>query len=825
MSEVFINFVRRPVCQQKSPVSGHGMVAHPYDIILSLHTSFGMKKLTLLVLCWNMLFWGSVGATAQSDGPEANYNVIPLPHKVALTQQAPFVMGQNTVVSYEKRNPALARNARFLSQYIKDITGLSLPTRAGRIKSGEIHLAVDENVGHGNTEAYEIEVTDANVRIVGASAAGVFYGIQTLRKSIPLATEGQGGSIVFPAGRIADAPRFSYRGGMLDVSRHFFTTDEVKRYIDILALHNINHFHWHLTDDQGWRVEIKKYPRLIEVASRREETVIGHNSGRYDGTPYGGYYTQEQIKEIVDYAAQRYITIVPEIDLPGHQQAALAAYPELGCTGGPYKVWTMWGVSDNVICAGNEQAMVFLENVLDEIMDLFPSSYIHIGGDECPKTQWKKCAKCQQRIKDEHISGDNRHSAEDYLQSYVMARMEQFVERRGRHIIGWDEILEGKLAPGATVMSWRGMGGGIEAAKQHHNVIMTPNEFMYFNYYQSADTKNEPIAIGGYIPIEKVYGFEPTKGFPEENKHYVIGVQANLWTEYITSMEGVEYMLLPRMAALSEIQWTQPEQKDYAGFLQRMVHQFGLYDSMDLNYATHLFDVHATRVPDLKKHSLTITFSTLGDAKIYYTLDGSEPNASSTCYQPGEPLVLHGSADIKAVAIRKGGVRSRVFADHVRVSKSSMRPITLKYPPHPTYAYQGAPMLVDGKQGSGTYKNGTWLGFQGNDLDATIDLQEPTEFRQLCFNANMVKGDWILLPSSVSVSVSDDGEHFREVASKVYPAEVPQNAPDGNHSLICDFEPQKARYVKVVIKGRQLPEWHAGAGHPAFIFVDELSLY
>jgi hexosaminidase len=319
--------------------------------------------------------------------------------------------------------------------------------------------------------------------------------------------------------------------------------------------------HWHLSEDQGWRMEIKKYPKLTEIGSKRKETVIGHNSGEYDNTPYEGFYTQEQIKDIIEYAQKKYITIVPEIDLPGHQIAALASYPELGCTGGPYEVWTKWGVSDDVICAGNDNAIQFLKDVLEEVMEVFPSEYIHIGGDECPKTRWKDCPKCQARIRKEGIKGDDKHSAEDYLQSYVTKEIEKFVESKGRHIIGWDEILEGELAPNATVMSWRGVSGGIEAAKKEHNVIMSPNTYLYFDYYQSKDTEHEPIAIGGYLPLEKVYSFEPTEGIPEEYKKYIVGVQANVWTEYISTFSKVEYMTLPRLAALAEVQWCAPSQR------------------------------------------------------------------------------------------------------------------------------------------------------------------------------------------------------------------------------------------------------------------------
>lgn len=430
-----------------------------------------------------------------------------------------------------------------------------------------------------NPEAYSLEVKQGQVVITAPTEAGVFYGIQTLRKSIGIA---EGGSIELPAVSITDEPRFGYRGMMLDVSRHFFSVDDVKCYIDMLALHNINRLHWHLSDDQGWRIEIKKYPKLTEIASQRKETVIGRNSGKYDGQPYGGFYTQQQAKEIIAYAAERYITVIPEIDLPGHMQAALTAYPELGCTGGPYEVWTQWGVSDNVLCAGNDKTIEFVKDVLAEIVEIFPSEYIHVGGDECPKTVWAKCPKCQARIKALGLKSDSKHTKEERLQSFVIHEAEAFLATKGRKMIGWDETLEGGLAPGATVMSWRGEGGGIEAAKQGHDVVMTPNTYLYFDYYQSKDTDTEPLAIGGYLPMERVYSYEPMpKALSPEEQKYIIGVQANLWTEYIPDLKQIQYMVLPRMAALCEVQWSQPNKKDYESFLKRVSRLVDIYQRMD----------------------------------------------------------------------------------------------------------------------------------------------------------------------------------------------------------------------------------------------------
>jgi hexosaminidase len=394
--------------------------------------------------------------------------------------------------------------------------------------------------------------------------------------------------VVLPAVTITDAPQFGYRGMHLDVSRHFFPADSVKVYIDMLALHNINRFHWHLSDDQGWRIEIKRYPELTEKGSIRKETMIGKTWNQYDNTPYGGYYTQDEVRDIVAYAADRHITIVPEIDLPGHMQGALHCYPNLGCTGGPYEVWTTWGISSDVLCAGNDEVFTFIENVFTEIIDLFPSEYIHIGGDECPKTAWQNCSKCQARIKQLELVGDERHSAEDYLQSYVTRRVEQFVNSKGRRIIGWDEILEGGVTPTATIMSWRGEAGGRAAAKMGNDVIMTPNVPFYLDYYQTADTDNEPIAIGGCNTVRDVYNYNPKpEGITDAEFKHIIGIQANLWTEYIATFSHLQYMALPRMAALSEVQWCDFNNKDYDDFVKRLQRLTKLYNRYGYNYAKH----------------------------------------------------------------------------------------------------------------------------------------------------------------------------------------------------------------------------------------------
>ena len=438
-------------------------------------------------------------------------------------------------------------------------------------------------------EEYSIDITKNNCIVKASSHNGFLYAVQTLKQltSVSIFSEEPAPTekFLFPCVRIQDKPRFGYRGMHLDCSRHFFSIEEVKKYLDIMALYKLNRFHWHLTDDQGWRAEIKKYPKLTEVGAFRNGTVIKKDWGSNDGIRYGGYYTQEQMKEIVAYAAKLGITVIPEIDLPGHMMGALAGYPELGCTGGPYEVWTTWGVSDKVLCPGKEGMFTFLEDVFTELMDIFPSEYIHIGGDECPKTEWEKCPACQAKIKELGLKGDGHHTAEQFLQSYVTARIQKFLNDHGRKIIGWDEILEGELAKGATVMSWRGTEGGIKASAMGFDVIMTPNTYCYFDYYQSQDQDKEPFGIGGDLPLEKVYSYEPLEGLDAGQSKHILGVQANLWTEYVTTPEHLEYMLLPRMTALSEVQWCKPEDKDIDRYKAAMeAESFRIFDILGYNY-------------------------------------------------------------------------------------------------------------------------------------------------------------------------------------------------------------------------------------------------
>lgn len=508
----------------------------------------------------------------------ADYNVVPLPNSVTMTGGEPFELTPSTTVAYPEGNKDMERNAQFLSKYVNDATRMTLSVVPGKAKKG-IRLVLDKKVS--GEEAYTIMVDKKGVTIAGSTPKGVFYGVQTLRKSLPV---GAATVVRLPSVKISDSPRFVHRGMMLDCSRHFFPLEFVKRYIDLIAMHNMNVFHWHLSDDQGWRIEIKKYPELTIKGSRRSGTVIGYNTALDDSIPYGGYYTQEQAREIVEYARQRYVTVIPEIDMPGHMLAALATYPELGCTGGPYEVGHRWGIYKDVLCVGNDKIYDFCEGVLDEIMQIFPSKLIHIGGDETPTEVWEKCPKCIKRAEDNNMTVKQ-------VQSYFTSRIEKYVNSRGRRIIGWDEILGGDISQSAVIQSWRDTKHGRIAAEAGHDVIMSPTSHCYFDYSQ-ADEKNskyEPTLCGGYIPVEKVYAFEPCdENLSESSRPHILGVQANIWAEYLLYPNQVEYQALPRMAALAEVQWTSGK-KDYQAFLKRLNRLVSFYDLYKLTYAKHLW--------------------------------------------------------------------------------------------------------------------------------------------------------------------------------------------------------------------------------------------
>ena len=738
----------------------------------------------------------------------AKVNVVPYPNSISMKTGAFNAVGASVHYDASFDEMTIKAIARFCDR-LSDATGTAASASEGSSRTG-IAFIMDPTMAE---EAYTLDITAKAVKAKASSLRGIIYASQTI---LQMLTE----DMTLPCCKIEDAPRFSYRGEHLDEARHFYGIDEVKKILDLMEIHKMNAFHWHLTDDQGWRIEIKQYPKLTEVGSIRKETLVGR-SDRYDGQPYGEgmWYSQEQIKEVITYAAERGITVIPEIDLPGHMLAALTAYPELGCTGGPYEVWGRWGVSDDVLCAGKEEVMVFLENVLAEIADLFPSEYIHIGGDECPKVRWEDCPHCQAKIKELGLEDDERFTAEHYLQSYVMKRMADFLRVRGKKMIGWDEILEGELAENAVVMSWRGTGGGVQAARLGHDAIMTPTTYCYLDYCQSLKTADEPLGPGGYIPVETVYSYEPlAASMTEEQKKHIIGVQTNLWTEYIHTAEHLEYMLLPRMTAISEVQWCNADNKDWERFRSSAEHFAAIYDRLGFNYATHIFRISGAVTIDSERDVVLMNFDTVGDAPIRYTLDGSEPTEDSPLYE--RPIEIRESCIIKGKAFREN-IGNYILTKEFHAHKAMGKKITLNTSPSANYAYDAPSNLVDGIRGHVNYRSGDWAGWYGTPFEVTIDMDNES-YSSVTLGTVSAKYDWIFNPQSIVISVSEDGETFTEVARDAYSPEGKNDADDAKEYTLT-FPETSARYLKVWAETlMSIPQWHPGAGNRSFVFVDEV---
>lgn len=764
-----------------------------------------------LTLCAVLAF--SLASCTQQDVTNGNLHVIPLPQEVVSDADAsPFKITSSTRIVYPQDNEKMERNAHFLASYIKEVTGVEvqLATTPGK---QSINLILDSNIA--NPEGYELQINSDEVTLKAGSEAGIFYGIQTLYKALPIT---QGKTIAaLPAGSVKDFPRFGYRGFMLDVGRHFFSVDYLKEVIDMLALHNINYFHWHLTEDQGWRIEIKKYPKLTEVGSYRKETIVKPGSNEFDGTPVKGFYTQEQAREIVKYAAERYITVIPEVDMPGHMMAALASYPELGCTGGPYEVPTRFGVFDEVLCGGNEKTLQFAKDVINEIMDIFPSPYIHIGGDECPKVRWEKCPKCQAKIRELKLKATPEHSKENQLQAYFMGEVEKEINARGRKVMGWDEILEGNATKSTTVTAWTSVKAGIRSAQLGHQTIVCPISHLYF----SNPGYNR---LKGVSSVERVYNFEPVsdKLTPEEQKN-IMGVQACIWTEWTKDTTKVEWQMMPRIAALSELQWSNPEQKNLDGFLSRLRHQLDLYTLNGFHYKQDIENVVIDVNPSDKPGVSSVSLYTFDNAPAYYTTDGSMPDANAIRYEG--PFDISGNATIKAVSIRNGAA-SETAEETLHYNLATMQPIELHSAPEDTYTFKGANVLIDGLYGEdAAYRSGRYLGFYGKDLEATIDLQKDTEISSVFISTCQVPGDYIFGLKGIEVSVSTDGKNFTQVAKADYP-ELPKGSPNNVTKVErVQFDKVAARYVHIIGKATQvLPKWHKNAGHKAYLFVDEIGI-
>jgi hexosaminidase len=726
-----------------------------------------------------------------------------------------FELNSNTVIV---ATGEAVETATLLKDFLKKATGfdLKLASEAG---NNSIVLSLDGK--QSDEEGYKIVVESDRVVVEASATVGLFYGTQSLRMLLPPEIESdtkvQNIDWIIPAVTINDEPRFEWRGMMLDCSRHFFPVSHIKRLIDQLAAHKMNSFHWHLVDDQGWRVEIKKYPKLTENSAWRVDHEDKHWSARPaqqkgEKATYGGFYSQDDIKEIVAYAAERHINIVPEIEMPAHVTCVFAAYPEFSCKGIELTVppGGLWPITD-IYCAGNDKTFEFLEDVLTEVMELFPSEYIHIGGDEATKTEWKTCKKCQARKRKEGLKDEHE------LQSYFIKRIEKFINSKGRKLIGWDEILEGGLAPQATVMSWRGFKGGIEAARSGHDVVMSPTSHCYFDYFQGPQDL-EPTAFGGNLPISKVYTFEPVPAeLNEEEAKHILGGQANLWTEHVPTPEHSDYMTFPRLAAMSEALWSSKENRDWDCFVSRLDKQLKRYESGGVNFANSLYNVKAISVFDSTKRSISIELKPeLLSGEIRYTLDGADPTANSTLYS--EPFELKQTAVVKTAQFKDGKMISKIMPSEFFIHKATSAKVEYLEPYTRRYKGQGDITMVNSTLGSKNHNDGQWHGYKGN-INVKIDLGSIMGINKVDINFFQSAKSWILLPQKVTVLISTDGENFKVTGDAIHNYTGQEGTLIHRFTVDCK---EIARYVQVKAENTVLPEWHSGAGSPAWMFVDEI---
>ncbi len=740
-------------------------------------------------------------------------NIIPQPVSIQQSE-GNFIIDDNTSLQFNSSNKELQAAANFFTSSIQHISVIDLPSNIHKNKTIEIKIFKTAEIGD---EGYLLNVSPSSIIITANTKAGIIYAMQTIFQTLPAIRTNA--ILQVPCMQIKDYPRFKWRGMHLDVSRHFFGPDFIKEYIDLLAAYKMNVFHWHLTDDQGWRIEIKKYPKLTSVGAWRVDETDKLWSDRpqatKDETPtYGGYYTQQQIRDIVQYAQERNVTIVPEIEMPGHSAAAIAAYPFLSCSQQPQLPMTGGNYTNisSVLCVGNDSVFNFLEDVLTEVINLFPSEYIHIGGDEVDKTSWKNCAKCQ-ALKNKLGLKD-----EDELQSYFIKRMEKFIVSKHRKMIGWDEILEGGLAPEATVMSWRGEEGGIAAAKMKHDVVMTPGKPLYFNNYQ-ADPATEPVA-SGLNTLKMVYDYDPVPAELQNGyEQYILGAQACLWGENITTPLHAEYMLLPRLLALAEVDWTPKNERDWNSFNERLQQHFKRFSAQGINFSYGNFKPNikaATQNGQLLAELSTEIYK----GEIYYTTDGTEPTPESKKYTA--PIQIDSSLTLKAVTVADGKVMSRNEAQQSFVmDKATGKNVVYTNAVSKYYMADGPNALTDGIRGTTDDISKYWHGFSGKDLIATIDLGEAENIHEISIGCLQHYRDWIMMPQWVKFEVSDDGNNFREI--KTVNDDVPLNELSAIKDFIADFPEQKVRYIRVTAKALVgLPKGHPGEGQPAWIFADEI---
>ncbi len=762
-----------------------------------------------------------------------NINIVPLPAELK-PGIGNFTINKNTQIILE--GSGLEKKAKFLNDHLKKTVGFTLSISKIATNSNKVVLNY-ERLGHQFPGAYHLEINDKEIYIAGDNETGVFYGIQTLIQLLPEKTYYP---LTIPALSIKDHPRFQYRGMHLDVGRHFFSVDYIKKYIDYLAAYKFNVFHWHLTEDQGWRIEIKKYPKLTSVGSYRNGTIIGSYPGTgNDSIHYGGFYTQEQIKEIVKYAADRYIEIIPEIEMPGHSSAAIAAYPQLSCFPDessaipPNTAWSgsrngkqvqqSWGVFEDVLCP-TEYTFKFLEDVIDEVIQLFPSKYIHIGGDESPKEYWKRSAFCRQFIIEKNLTDEHG------LQSYFIQRIEKYINSKGKKIIGWDEILEGGLAPNATVMSWRGEAGGIIAARQKHDVIMTPGDPLYLNHTQS--NNEDSVTQGGYNPIEKVYNYEPiSKEISIEEAKYILGAQGNMWSEYLKNEKKLEYMLFPRLAALSEVLWSPKEKKNWNDFEKRLPEILKDLNEKNINYSSAYYDLkdsiyskNGNLVWELKNNSDQMLKAALvSDAPL--TFDNQSYFTLPMYIAPFEFKKNYiGIAAIYDINNKK--ILSKIEREF-HFNKATAKKITLAEPASMNYPGDGPFTLVNGIQNSkGMSKSSDFLGFSGNDLDATIDLGEEIAISTITLHVFDQPGSWIYLPAFIQLTLSSNEKSTEIEKNKgtVVKRIINPFKETGLKTISIDCK-QTCRYLHIIAKNIGIiPDGNPGSGNPAWLFVDEIEV-
>ena len=767
-----------------------------------------MKRILFLFIC-------PLLAVACNKRVVADYNVIPQVQNLSVKDGDVYVFDSSRKLVYDNQDSR--RSLELFAQDLEELVGIRPSVAAGTSEDAKGNVYFTLGLQDGRKEAYSINVSSDGILVRAVAPEGIYRATRTLLKSV--GTE-KTSSVEFPSAEVSDLPRFGYSGLMLDVSRHFSDVEMVKRTIDMLALHQLNIFHWHLTDDQGWRIEIKSHPELTEVGAWRDDTVVGRYLGGTDyptdGKRHGGFYTQEQIREIVAYAKERYIEIIPEIDLPGHTSAVLAAYPQLGCEDKEYKVANRWGVIRDVLCAGNPASLDLFKDIMDEVCDLFPGKYIHLGGDECVKDRWKACPKCQKKIRELGLKDVGRYSKEDYLQSWFMGEVASFVQSKGKRVIGWDEILEGVPMDDSVIMSWRGTEGGIAAARMGHDVVMTPTSDMYFDQSQTLASQLEEIPVGGFINVMKVYSYEPLPASltPEQQKH-ILGCQANVWCEYMPEERIRQYQILPRLAALSEVQWTMPERKNYKDFLKRLPKMLSIYDHYGYNYAKHIFDVACSYSVNVEKGSLEVSLSTLGNDPIYYTLDGTSPQTKKAMLYDDTPIVISSPSELKVSALRNGKFTKEETLFKLDCNKATFKKVNISTTLNIMQAHLPHEILTDGIIGSLRCDDYRWMSCTGR-MSLVLDLGKSESFSRIGWVALNSKSENILVPQNVKIQISEDGKQYCTILDIEKNHEI--KAEQSVERISEEVGAQTARYIKMDFDSYKYPDKTS----PSWVFLSEL---